>query len=289
MQKSTLLHLRIPFSFFLMPIFLFALSIADSIDLAAAGVAFVALHLFVYPASNAFNSYYDRDEKSIGGLKNPPAVSLELLWFSLFFDLSALFMLFFVSKYLALGILIYGLVSKAYSHPAIRFKKYPILGLLSVAIFQGAWIVLLVYQAVMKLDFTELFADQKVIAASILATLLLSGSYPMTQIYQHEEDGKRKDLTMSRLLGIRGTFYYTMSVFGIAAAGFIWFYFTYYSWNEAVAFLVALFPVLVFFLRWFSKVWQDESEANFENTMRLNLISAICLNLFFGLLIYFQN
>lgn len=62
LQKATWLHLRIPFSLFLMPVFLFATSQAESINFREWFLAFVAIHLFLYPASNAYNSYFDRDE-----------------------------------------------------------------------------------------------------------------------------------------------------------------------------------------------------------------------------------
>ena len=42
---------------------------------------------------------------------------------------------------------------------------------------------------------------------AILSSLLLFGSYPMTQIYQHEEDARRGDKTLSLKLGIQGLSY----------------------------------------------------------------------------------
>ena len=78
MKKSTLLHLRIPFSFFLLPVFLFAAAIVDVFDWGNFWMLFFILHFLVYPASNGYNSYFDKDEESIGGLKNPPKVSKEL-------------------------------------------------------------------------------------------------------------------------------------------------------------------------------------------------------------------
>ncbi|WP_240731627.1 hypothetical protein [Hymenobacter radiodurans] len=65
--------LRIPFSVYLMPVFWFGLSALRQpcSPWRAVGV-FVVLHVLAYPASNGYNSYYDRDEGSIGGLKKPP-------------------------------------------------------------------------------------------------------------------------------------------------------------------------------------------------------------------------
>ena len=72
--------LRLPFSLFLMPIFWFGLSaLREPFGWGRAAAAFAILHLLVYPASNGYNSYYDKDEGSIGGLKAPPAVTPELL------------------------------------------------------------------------------------------------------------------------------------------------------------------------------------------------------------------
>ena len=68
MKRSTWLHLRIPFSFYLLPIFCFAVSQAPHPRLAVTLLIAIILHLMAYPASQGFNSYYDRDQGSIGGL-----------------------------------------------------------------------------------------------------------------------------------------------------------------------------------------------------------------------------
>jgi 1,4-dihydroxy-2-naphthoate octaprenyltransferase len=277
---STVQHLRIPFSFFLLPIYLFALSISSNIDWFKAFLAFVVLHLFIYPASNGFNSYYDKDEKSIGGVEKPLPVSKQLLHASLIFDLIGLNISFLVSWEFALAMLIYGLVSKAYSHPSIRLKKYPILSLLTIALFQGGFVFLIVYQCVNQVVFNQLF-ELPILLPACLSSLMLLGSYPMTQVYQHEEDSKRGDRTMSLLLGIKGTFIYTMNVFGVSTAGFTYFYYTYFDVKSAMLFVVSLMPVLIFFFIWFLKVLKNEANVDFKNTMRLNMLSAICLNFFY--------
>jgi len=281
MKNSTLLHLRIPFSFFLMPAFLLAVCVVPNLDLMRSILVFIVWHLFVYPASNGFNSFYDKDKGSIGGLEKPPPVSSELLFFSLLFDIVALAMSFFVSFEFVMAVLIYGLVSKAYSHPAIRLKKYPILGLFSVSIFQGTWVFLSSYQAISQIAIRQLFDNEQVILLAVLSFLLFFASYPITQIYQHEEDAQRNDLTMSRLLGIKGTFIWTATCFGILAMGFVWFFIRFYALYHAVTFLFFLMPVLFHFFNWFYKSFLNTQNANFKQTMRLNFLSGIALNLFF--------
>ncbi len=280
MKKSTLLHLRIPFSFLLMPVFLFALAVSPALPLHELFFAFIALHLFLYPASNGYNSWFDKDEKSIGGLKEPPKVYKELLYYSLLFDALAVVSALFVGWRFALMCFIYGTISRAYSNDKTRLKKYPIISWLTVTIFQGGFMFLATYLALNKLTFSELLQEE-IIYPALLSTAMLMGSYPMTQVYQHEEDAKRGDLTLSRMLGIRGTFIFTMLVFALAMAGFSTYFTSFFSVKLVIWLNIALLPVLIFFLTWFSKVWKDESKANFSNTMRLNIISASCFNLFF--------
>src|SRR5690349_13986709 len=145
-SRSSWLHLRIPFSYFLLPVFLFAVAISPNISETRMLWVFVILHLFLYPASNGFNSYFDKDEKSIGGLKNPPKVNKGLYYLSLLFDVLALLLGYFlINTQFAVMLFIYGLVSKAYSHPWIRLKKYPVTGWIAAGIFQGAFTFVMCY------------------------------------------------------------------------------------------------------------------------------------------------
>jgi len=284
-NTSTWLHLRIPFSFFLLPVYLFALSISASPHIYPAVLIFFILHLFLYPASNGFNSYFDKDEKSIGGLKDPPKVSLQLYYTSLVFDLVALLLSLFVNFYFLLSVLAYGLASKAYSHPSIRLKKLPVAGWLVTGFFQGFVIFLACVQGINQLPVHDLF-QIPILFPAALSTILLWGSYPMTQIYQHDEDKKRGDITLSLKLGVNGTFVFTALVFGLANAGFIYYYYTYYSLKYAIIFQLLLMPVLIFFLYWFTQVQRDPGKANFQKAMQLNLISSLALNTIFSLFIF---
>ncbi len=285
-QRSTWLHLRIPFSIFLLPVYLFALSVSSDVKLFPAVFVFIILHFFLYPASNGFNSYFDKDEESIGGLKTPPKVTTELYYVSLILDLVAIIAGLYIGWQFAIMLVIYGLVSKAYSHPAVRLKKYAITGWFIAGVFQGFFTFLMVYMGLNDLVFAAVIHQDHVLFAGTLSTLLLWGSYPMTQVYQHKEDSRRGDQTISLKLGVLGTFHFTALVFLIADILFLYFYSRYYSFNQALLFQLFVVPMLVFFMIWYVKVRKNRNEANFKNTMRLNLVSSVCLNLFFAL-IYF--
>ena len=280
MKMSTLLHLRIPFSFYLLPVFLFAFSVSENVSITSFIIVVIALHVFLYPASNGYNSYFDKDEESIGGLKNPPKVSKELYWYALAFDLFAVFLGLFIGWQFVVMLLLYGLVSKAYSHPLIRLKKMPYTGWIVAGFFQGYFTFIMVYLGVNEISFFETFKMQIQLPA-LLSSLLLWGSYPMTQIYQHAEDKKRGDITISLKLGLLGTFHFTAVAFFIATQGFLYFYYESYSLYHALCYIIFLTPVLGYFGYWYFKSRKDISEVNFTNTMRLNFISALSLNLFF--------
>ncbi len=280
MKKSTLLHLRIPFSFFLLPVFLLACAVAGSVNETNFWLSLIVLHLLIYPASNAYNSYFDKDEQSIGGLKNPPPVSKQLYSVSLLFDLIGIGLGFLISLEFSLMIFIYGMVSKAYSHPSVRLKKYPIIGWLAAGIFQGYFTYILSLIALLDTTFTSILTWELQLPG-VLSTIMLLGSYPMTQVYQHEEDSKRGDQTLSLKLGILGTFHFTASMFTLAVVGFGGYYAFYFSTQLALGFAVFLSPVLLYFFLWYFKVRKNVEEANFSSTMRLNFISSLMLNSFF--------
>ncbi len=286
-MKNILLHLRIPFSFFLLPIYLFALSQSPHVDVTKAWWVFFILHFMIFPASNAYNSYYDKDEGSIGLLEIPPPVTKELLYTAWVIDVLALVLGgLFVDEFFAIFLLVYGLISKAYSHPAIRLKKYPVISWYVVTLFQGAFTYLAVYKAI-TVDFQmSQLTNFQILLPAFICTSNLLAIYPLTQVYQHEEDARRGDMTMSRLLGIRGTF--LNAVFWLGLSGVV-FLVHFGVTTEFLVLIALLSPLLGFFAWWMWQVWKDESKANFKNTMWLNLLAGICLNLFFGLLCFLKH
>lgn len=278
MTRSTLLHLRLPFSFFLMPIFMMSLISADNINWTRAIFAFIVLHVLVYPAGNGFNTFYDRDKSSIGGIKNPPTVTGDLLWVTLLLDLVAVTASFYVDWIFGLGILIYGSASKAYSYDRIRLKRFPILSWLMIGIGHGGLMVILVYGFISASGYS-FHLKPKVMIIAGLTTCYLLASYPLTQIYQHDEDSRRGDETLSLMLGIRGTFRFTAIFFALVFAGFIIYFYHYAGMKTAALYVILQFPGLVYFQYWKINTFKNSAMANYENAMRLNLISSAALNL----------
>ena len=283
-DKSTVKHLRLPFSFFLMPVFLFALSQADTVNWQTTIIAFTIMHLLVFPSSNGYNSFQDRDETSIGGLKHPPKVTRNLYFATLFMDIVGVLCGLFVSVYFSLLVLIFVLVSRAYSYRNVRLKKYAVIGFLTVFIFQGAFVYLMTSAAISTFSFAGFFTLNNIICMSV-ASLFIGSIYPLTQIYQHDADKKDGVISISYKLGYIGTFIFSSILFSIAIV-FLFYYFNLKHQQIAmVLFLLIMLPVVIKLEIWFNNVRKDTVNANFENTMAMNLLTSSCMNLYFLILI----
>jgi 1,4-dihydroxy-2-naphthoate polyprenyltransferase len=276
LQRSTIQLLRFPFSFFLLPVYLFALGLVPVIDSTDTWLVFVILHLLVYPASNGYNSYMDRDEGSIGGLARPMQPTKQLFYVTVSMDVAAIALSFLVSILFAAGIAAYILASRAYSYRGIRLKQYPIIGYLTVVLFQGCATFFLVYHGC-STDKTTTAP----IAGIIAAGLLIGAFYPLTQIYQHEADKKDGVTTISALLGIRGTFIFTAILYLAAMLVLSWLFIERQQTVKLLVIATVMLPALVYFFIWAKRVWANTAVADFTHTMRMNLLASLCSNLAF--------
>jgi 1,4-dihydroxy-2-naphthoate polyprenyltransferase len=267
-----------------MPVYWFALSQAPDVNWTDALLVFIILHLLVYPASNGYNSYMDRDTTPIGGLEKPLEPTRQLFKVTIVLDVIAIGLSFLISSIFALGIFFYILASRAYSYRGIRLKKYPIIGYLTVIIFQGAVTFFLVYHG---------SAGNQTLHIPVLpmvaSSLLIGGFYPLTQIYQHEEDYEDGVITISYLLGYKGTFIFTGIVYAFAFIALGWYFYLNSQLMNFIVLQIFMLPVLVYFFIWFFKVAKNRNEANFKNTMRMNILASTCTNLGFITLLILKS
>ena len=114
-------------------------------------------------------------------------------------------------------VIVYGLMFGlfvAYSHPAIRLKKRPARALVTVAVGQGVlgfsagWLTA-------QPHWTTLVSSVA-IAGGVAATLLTTGLYPLTGLYQVEEDRARGDRTAAVAWGVQRCFGLATGLLGAA-------------------------------------------------------------------------
>ena len=280
LSSSTIKLLRIPFSFFLSPIYLFALAQVPAIDWPRAALIFFILHFLVYPASNGYNSYMDRDTQSIGGLEKPPPPSRELYWTTMVLDAAGILLSLLVGPLFTLVMVLYIGASKAYSYRGIRLKKYPYLGYFIVILFQGAITFWLVYYGS-----SGEFDKQVPWQGMVICALLVGGFYPLTQIYQHQQDLDDGVETISYKLGYTGTFIFCTVIYGLAWVFMAQFFIRDQQVNKLLVTAICFIPVIVYFIKWFGRVRKNKHEANFRNTMKMNWLAATCTNISFLLLL----
>lgn len=284
LNRSTLQLLRFPFSYFLMPVFWFAISFVDTIHVGRAVLVFFILHFLVYPSSNGYNSYMDRDTGSIGGLESPPEPTRQLFYTTIAMDSLAILLSLLVSSVFAVCVFLYILFSRLYSYRGIRLKQYPLWGYLAVVLNQGSLTFFMVYHGA-DVDLTTHVSWLGILASAFL----IGGFYPITQVYQHKEDATDNVKTLSMQLGKRRTFIFCSIMYSLALL-FLWLY--YKSRELYTPFFVIVFffvPVIIYFVQWFLKVMKNDTMADFKHTMQMNWLASTCSSLAFITIILLQR
>ena len=122
----------------------------------------------------------------------------------------------------------------------------------------------------------------------VICALLIGGFYPLTQIYQHQQDLDDGVATSVINWDITALLFFAQ----------LFIYLPGYSWHNSLSvrvkedklLLVSIFfvPVIVYFIKWFMEVRKNSKAANFKNTMKMNWIAAICTNTAFIILLIWK-
>ena len=227
---------------------------------------FLNVHLLLFGGATAFNSFWDKDEGPIGGLKNPPKLAPWTRSASLIIQFVGLAFAWPLG-YVYVAIYVFSLILFwLYSTPVARWKGHPILSLFVIAFSTGTNGFLMGYIAAGQP------VDVNGILASIGVAFVLTSMYPVSQIFQVEEDLARGDRTFAAIFGKRGlmVFYglaYPIGVgliaYTLVAAGSV------LGWVFAA---VSAGPGLVVF----SKIQSLKGEAGeYEAVMRLKFVTSL--------------
>jgi 1,4-dihydroxy-2-naphthoate octaprenyltransferase len=161
------------------------------------------------------------------------------------------------------------LLSVAYSHPTPRWKGRPILSLLVVAFGQGAiafasgW---LVSSASPEL----LFGSLSGALGLAVATLITVGFYPLTQLYQIDEDRARGDRTFAVAFGPNTSFDFALACLGVGGLMLLILAFHLFGVRDALLAGAALVLFLLAIIRW-RRRFRNRVTENFWALHRLQL------------------
>lgn len=185
-------------------------------QLAAAILALVIWVVFLNGGTLAINSVFDRDEGDIGYLNTPPPLPRYLLHFSVALLVAGQLLALRLPLGFQIAYAICFLLSVLYSVPPFRFKA--VAGVDWVINMWGfgtltpyaAWAAtgrpLDLGHALVLLAFCPLFA----------------GLYPLTQLYQFDEDRRRGDRTLALILGMRASLIVALLSTLLAFGFFAW-------------------------------------------------------------------
>jgi 1,4-dihydroxy-2-naphthoate octaprenyltransferase len=281
--ENFFIHLRLKFNLYLAPIYLYGVVIANgNIFTLKFLTEFIIFHVFIYGGVNALNDYYDRDEQGpIGGLQSPPPVKgHSLLYLAWLWKLIGLYLSvkYSSSVNFVLICFICILMSVAYSHPKIRLKRNPLWSTLVVIFLQG-FLSYYLGAFVGTSDVSQL-SSLKFWLGAVVITLLTLGSYPLTQVYQIEQDTRQGDRTLATFLGIEKTFQLycrCVLVSGFVNSILIGYY---YHWWESVIIFINSFLLVYGVRQWEKKFERQTVVENFKSLDQLFTYQTACIYAF---------
>ncbi len=278
--RDLFIHLRLHYQLLLAPIFLWGYFLAGGRPDGRFWLAFLAFHFFLYGGATAFNSYYDKDEGPVGGLAKPPPTTSALLPFSLAVQALGLIPAAMVNTgFLAIYLTMF-IMGIAYSHPRIRLKSRPLVGLWTVGLGQGVlaslggWIC----------ERPRLVPIESIEGLGILAvTLITVGFYPLTQIYQIAEDRARGDWTFAAWAGPRRTFAFAIVVQGVGALFLVGAVGRLMGLVECLVVATFYGALLAATVQWARSFDRTEVLGNYRRVMGINTVTSLGFMGFIGL------
>lgn len=194
-----LLHLRLHYQLLILSGgFLLGGFLSGEMDAGQFWLQFLNVHILLFGGATAYNSWWDKDTGPIGGLKRPPKMKRWMHPVSLLFMFAGL--AFAVSVGIAYALIFFTslVLFWLYSTPLYRWKGNPHLSLAAIAISTGFNSVLMGTLAAGGA------ISGKIVFGAAGASLILLSLYPVSQIFQINEDRLRRDRTFALTYGVDG-------------------------------------------------------------------------------------
>lgn len=209
-----LVHLRLHYQFFILSGAFLAGSVFAGGIHPSFPAQFLAVHVLLFGGATVYNSYWDRDEGPIGGLRRPPPLAgwtLPAAWILQAAGLAVSWSASPASPFIyGVSMLFFWL----YSRPGIRWKGRPWLSLAAIGVSTGMCGFLLGYHHA-----GAGLPPPRAWLASLGTAAVILSLFPLSQIYQVGEDLARRDLTFTARYGLAGVhlIYRVLFAAGIAA------------------------------------------------------------------------
>ncbi|HLZ44557.1 MAG TPA: UbiA family prenyltransferase [Gemmatimonadales bacterium] len=207
-------------------------------------LALVIWVVFLNGGTLAINSVFDKDEGDIGYLNAPPPLPRYLLHYSVALLVAGQLLAFALPAGFRIAYAICFVLSILYSVPPFRFK----------AVAGVDWVInmwgfgTLTPYAAWAATGRPLDAGHGLVLLAFCP--LFAGLYPLTQLYQFDEDRRRGDRTLALILGMRASLGTATLATLLAFAVFAWAAIVLEIGTKAVALAVPLALWLAVLLPW---------------------------------------
>src|SRR5438067_8448042 len=217
---NVVVHLRLPVQLTLAPLYLWGVFGAGGRWSAATVGGFVVVHLFLYGGTTLYNSYYDRDVGPIAGIARPVALPSWALAFSLAWQVAGAVPALLIGPAFAALYVLYATAGLLYSHPRWRLKARPYVSAALIFSVQGLGGFLAGWLAGGRTALP--LADGRFWLMALMAACTILALYPLTQVYQIDEDAARADRTLAMVLAPTGPFAFAVAVLVLAGLAGLW-------------------------------------------------------------------
>lgn len=276
-----IIHLRLHYQFFILSGgFLLAALFVEDMNWNQFWLQFLNVHVLLFGGATAYNSWWDRDEGPIGGLKSPPKMNRWMWPASMILQYAGLAWSITIGWNYAIIYAISMLFFWLYSTPVARWKGKPVLSLVAIGVSTGTNSFLLGFLAAGGYPITY-FED---IIAFGAAFILLS-LYPVSQVFQTEEDAKRGDQTFAVKFGLKGVKWLFTILFPIGSVTLSWGLYIHFNLIGLLFFSVNVVAYMILLLF----IWSLKGKSTeYDKVMKIKFIASLSFVLFICAALLYQ-
>jgi|AntRauTorcE11897_2_1112592.scaffolds.fasta_scaffold02342_5 4-hydroxybenzoate polyprenyltransferase len=277
-----IIHLRPHYQIFILSGgFLLGGVVSPTMHWADFGIQFLNVHILLFGGATAYNSYWDKDQGPVGGLQHPPGMqewmwTVSLLLQAIGFGIALYFKWTYAAVY-GVSILFFWL----YSTPHARWKGGPVKSLVAIGISTGFNSGLMGFFAA-----GGQIPDGTILTASLGVMFIMLSLYPVSQLYQMDEDIRRGDQTFAIRFGFVGVIRFFAVAFGggvmLIASAFLSLYF----WGAMVFGLMGFCTGLWLFTKLKNLSAQRD---DYYSVMQMKYISSITFVIFLLIILWSRH
>lgn len=248
-----IIHLRLHYQFFILSGgYLLTALFAGDVNWSQFWLQFLNVHILLFGGATAYNSWWDKDEGPIGGLKSPPKMNIWMWPASMGMQYLGLAWAVTIGWNYVIIYAVSMVFFWLYSTPLARWKGKPILSLVAIGVSTGTNSFLLGFLAAGGFPIT-FFED----AIALGVALILLSLYPVSQVFQTDEDADRGDNTFAVKFGLKGVKRLFAVLFPLGVGILSW-----GLWNESESLATLFIGVNIFVYAGLARfIWKLEGKA----------------------------